>query len=296
MKEIALAVFLFVTQPLPPLPRQAPDEQANHTHKEPTEANKRKQATDPADWARVGMGGETNTYNTYNFASDTHPESAKQADPWTKGYTLAAIYDVLTALLVVVAAGTGWVIWKQTIETRKAAEAAKKSANALIESERAWLTAEVKNPDEPTPDSRIIWIEIPITNNGRTSARIKKVMVTSKLIPFPESIGGRPGQLPEFPEYEPERTIELEGRDIIIAPTDTLRHMHVFIWPAEWIRVKERQKSLYVYGSIEYSDTIRNLEHTTRFCSIYWVPERGYNEPTGFMFSQFIPTAYFCAT
>ena len=143
----------------------------------------------------------------------------------------------------------------------------------------------------------MIWIEIPITNNGRTPARVRNIVVTGKLVDMPETVGGRPGELLPDPDYsDSNRVITLAGRDIIIAPTDTLRHMHIFIWPDEWDKVKSRKLSLYVYGYIEYLDTVRREEHKTCFCSIYWVPEPGFNEPTGFMFSQVIPAAYFCAT
>ncbi|MGA8150982.1 MAG: hypothetical protein WB952_08540 [Terriglobales bacterium] len=199
--------------------------------------------------------------------------------------------------LAIIGALTLGAIWYQAREMTRATEEMKKGTQTAINSERAWLTAEVKNFDDPPPDSHMIWIEIPITNNGRTPARITRIAVTSKIIPFPDTGWGRPGELPKVPEYnDASRVVTLEGQDIIITPTDTLRHMHVYILPAELERIRTRKDSLYVYGSIEYRDTVKDLPHQTCFCAIYWVPERGFNEYAGFMFSQIIPASYFCAT
>ena len=111
-----------------------------------------------------------------------------------------------------------------------------------------------------------------------------------------DSLSGRPGVLDKVPDYTDSNKLSAwDGRDIVIAPTDALRH-YAFIFYKEWERVKARELSLYVYGEVEYFDTVRGDEHKTCFCSIYWVPEPGYNEPTGFTFSPVIPASYFCAT
>lgn len=189
-------------------------------------------------------------------------------------------------------------IREQTQETSRSAKAAEDSAAFLLQSERAWLTVTVENPEEPPEKAQFVWIEVPIANRGKTPARIKSVLATSKLVPIPPNAWtGRPGELPKEPDYsDANKLVPITEIDIIIAPTDSLRHVHVFIFPEEWKKVRRRELSLYVYGYVEYFDTIRGLEHETRFCSIYWVPQAGYNEPTGFMFSQIIPAAYFRAT
>ena len=168
--------------------------------------------------------------------------------------------------------------------------------NFFTESERAWLTATVTNFEQPSEHSHLVWIEIPIKNDGRTPARIKQIAVTNKLLPVPSSGWGRPGELPKEPDFSSDRTITLSGQDIIVTPCGALRHMHTYISPEEVKRINAREVSLYVYGFVEYLDTVKGKGHKTCFCSIYWVPEKGYNEPTGFMFSQIIPKAYFCAT
>lgn len=235
-------------------------------------------------------------------AAEEKNRPQQQPTYWEKWLEPAAISNLALFIAAIWAGFTALrtlrVIREQTREAARAAGAAEKSADFLVNSERAWLTARVENPDEQPPNSQIVWIEVPITNSGKTPGRIKKIKATSKLIPIPQdSLGGRPGQLPEAPDYnDGNKLILLVGRDILITPMDALRHIHVFIFPREWAQVKARELSLYVYGEIEYLDTVRGEEHKTCFCSIYWVPESGYNEPTGFMFSQVIPAAYFCAT
>jgi len=197
--------------------------------------------------------------------------------------------------LVILGFPTLFFIGYQAKKSAEAATAAKDSAAALVNSERAWLSVEIKTPNPPY-SPHIIWIDTPITNYGKTPARVKQILVTKKFVPFPENSLGRPGELPEIPEYENSHTVKLEGRDIIIAPGGTLEHMHIEISPQDLARMHDRSVSLYVYGFVEYLDTIKEAEHKTCFCAIYWVAEENWNEPTGFIFSPIIPPAYFCAT
>src|SRR6267378_4317935 len=85
-----------------------------------------------------------------------------------------------TGLLVVVGFLQFFALVGQVVIYFRQAKIMTRQAN----SERAWLTAKVEDFDEPPRNSRIIWIEIPITNHGRTPARVAKVVVTPKLIPF----------------------------------------------------------------------------------------------------------------
>jgi hypothetical protein len=270
MKYFALVLLAAFAQPLLPLPRQAINEHAEHTHKKPAEANKRKQATDPADSAGVGVDGETNTYNTYNFASDTHPEPAKQSDPWTKGYTLTAIYDVLTALLVVVAAGTGWAVWKQTIETRKAAEAALLNAKAVINAERPWMLVEY----EWQKVEKLEGIGFYAINKGETPAEIVEAYFESQILPYISD------NLPVPPNYKSPIFIPRRG-DNLIVKEEKWGLNPVPIHPESWIdncmkrdAVESAREFVYFYGVIVYRDMLHESTaesglHYTRFCFCY---------------------------
>jgi hypothetical protein len=176
--------------------------------------------------------------------------------------------------------------------------ALKRQVDHMIASERAWLTVKVLNFEEPDPKSNMIWIEVPIINHGRTPARVNRIAATAKLVPVPTDTiaDATPGKLPSQPDYsDKDRLMELSGYDLIIAPGDTFNH-HVYIWPKEWKRVKARDFTLYVYGTIEYFATVGKDPHKTCFCSIYSIPAPNFNEPTGFMFTRYIPATYFCAT
>jgi hypothetical protein len=214
------------------------------------------------------------------------------------------VFSCSVALLVVgawgvrIAVATLRKIERQTRANEIAAEAALQQANHLVASERAWLTAQVMDFPEPHKDSQLIWIPIPITNRGKTSARIDSILVASRLIPVPETSYGMPGKLPEMPDYADRTKViaTVQKYDIIIGPDDTFSHSHAYIFPKEWEDVKAKKLTLYVYGFIDYFDTLKGLRHRTAFCSIYWRTDPRYNEPTGFMFSPIIPAAYFCAT
>jgi hypothetical protein len=212
---------------------------------------------------------------------------------WPEGITTWAVILTLGAIT--------WQAFLMRLHAdhfEKLAEATKTQAEHFLASERAWITAEAVNFEEPAPKSSIIWIEVPITNHGKTPARVKRVLVTPQFIPVPpNSVAGTPGKLPEHPDYSNwNRRMDLAGYDLIIAPKETLRHIHIHIFPNELGEIMTREVTLYVHGTIEYTDTIGTDLHKTCFCSIYSVPYPGFNEPTGFTFSRFIPAAYFCAT
>lgn len=105
----------------------------------------------------------------------------------------------------------------QTIQTRKAADAAKASAEALTNAERAWLTVSVGEVFQGELEFR--YAKVPIKNTGRTPARVNRIVVTSMLIPFPKQGWGRPGELPaEFTLGDSSHTMVVEGRDFVIPP------------------------------------------------------------------------------
>lgn len=222
---------------------------------------------------------------------------AHQSKPSADPPPWYATFKQPEGMLVIVGVFTFFVIGYQSWETRKSAKAALLNAQAVLNSERAWLTAEVLNFGEPPENGKLIWIEVPITNCGKTSARLVRIAVTSKLVPVPNSITDRPGKLLDRPDYsDTNRVIDLVGYDLILAPGDIFRHMHTFIYPSEWPKIKAKEVTLYVYGRIEYLDTVMGDRHETGFCSLYALPEPNVNEPTGFMFSPYIPNTYFRAT
>ena len=85
----------------------------------------------------------------------------------------------------------------QARATETAANAANKSTEALINSERAWVLVDIGKlpPFEPDPNQlQVLWIFPTIKNYGKTVARIKRVAGVIKLIPEGD-------KLPVVPEY-----------------------------------------------------------------------------------------------
>lgn len=237
-------------------------------------------------------------YLVCSIETSKNAETGKPHPQWW--YKLVSWPEGITAWLVLF---TLYFVACQSWDTRKAASATEIAANAalkqadhMVASERAWLTAQVLDFAEPAQGSDLIWISVPITNRGKTPARIDSIVVTSRLIPVPETSYGMPGLLPETPDYAVPKAIAAEGRDIIIGPDETFHDMPVYIHPREWEQVKAKKLSLYVYGFVDYFDTLEGLRHRTAFCSIYWRTDPKYNEPRGFVFSSMIPAAYFRAT
>jgi hypothetical protein len=256
---------------------QAPTQSGDHTANAQTHQDTESQAP---------ITGKVDNRQACEECSKKDPIAAQDPDKWVRrGFWINTALVLITLVIA--------------IATLRQANAVKKQTGHVVASERAWLKAEVINPDPPE-DTRLIWIEIPITNRGKTPARVHNIEVTSKLVPPPtDSVAdATPGKLPLYPDYsDRERVMGLRNYDLIIAPEDTFRHMHVYIRPREWNQIRARELTLYVYGSIDYFDTVGGDCHTTSFCSIYAVPlPNFYNEPTGFMFTPYIPSTYFRAT
>jgi hypothetical protein len=219
-----------------------------------------------------------------------------------------------TGLLVIAGFVTAALIWwqaKKTAEATKAMQdslphqetaalAAKTSADALTNAERAWLTVKVGDIFQGELEFR--YAKVPIKNTGRTPARVKQIVVTSMLIPFPKQGWGRPGELPtEFTLGNSNHTMVVEGRDFVIPPGGE-HMMYAVIFNTEWStltkKLSEGKQSWYVYGFVEYFDTIEGRDiHKTGFCEIYWVADEPSKEVEGFRFTaNLIPPAYICAT
>jgi hypothetical protein len=96
MKFLGLALLLVLVQPLPPLPREAANKQTEKADQKPTVAKESNRAADKTDPAGESAARNATTYNTYNYASEAHPESAKQPESWSRADILTGVYDGLT--------------------------------------------------------------------------------------------------------------------------------------------------------------------------------------------------------
>ena len=120
MKALVFAVLLTVMQAAPPVPRKAADNNA---------AKEKKQAAAPTQPIVNSVASEPNENNSRPIIIRELPPVTIATDWWNKGYV------IFTGALVLFGGVGVWVAFR-------AAQAAKISADAIINSERAWVLVE----------------------------------------------------------------------------------------------------------------------------------------------------------
>jgi hypothetical protein len=302
MKWLILAVIILAQQPT-----KAPE------GKRTAETSVAKGTEQPKETDHDGNPSQPSISVTVN-SSLPAPDSEGNKEQAAENIKIQRRLTFYTGLLVIAGFVTAGFIWwqaKKTADATKAmqdslphqetaARAAKASADALTNAERAWITVSVG--DIFTGVLNMRYAKVRVRNTGRTPARIARMVTTSQLIPFPKNGWGRPGTLPQdFALGDSNHTMEVEGRDFIIPPGGE-HLMYAMIFDTEWAtltqKMGEGRQSWYVYGYVEYMDTIERTEtHKTGFCEIYWISEDGNGDVEGFRFQpSLIPAAYIYAT
>ena len=181
-----------------------------------------------------------------------------------------------------------------TRETKVAAEAAKRSADALVEIERPWVQVLIPRIDIPHPPylaaQPFVYIWPHIGSVGKTPVRLKYAVFASRVIPKDNNLPyPTPPALPEPPDYSGGRSVDKEWQ---ITPGTGVMPAPVEVSIQEWESVQKRDKFLYVYGWVEYGG-VGGDDYSTGFCNLYWVPY-GHSDPQpeGFMWSFNIPDSY----
>jgi hypothetical protein len=248
----------------------------------------------PAKPPNAAIGECFNCFDIQTPHAETEKHDAYDArtDSLYRWYLRATIIGVCGGLIGLV------FLILQTIATHTAADAAKKSAEALIKSERAWINVEVNTSEKLTevrlpPTLDQFWIWPRIKNYGKTPARITRIVIRPHLLPaaipnLPQHI---PPQLPPEPEYASELTADSEA-EIMVPPQVEISPFPAGIDVSDFERIKQRVEFLYVYGYVNYTD-ISGLHRQTRFCQLYWVPF-GIKDPHGedFLWYRNTPAAY----
>ncbi len=171
----------------------------------------------------------------------------------------------------------GFIAW-QSWETKKAAQAAKKgaeaaflNAKAVINSERAWVTVTIQK--DVSTSSPITKFTNVLLNEGRTPARLKTIHIDQTSVSSPD-------QLPIPPRYTgvvavPENMFVVGNNGFPIGiPFDP-----GFFMKPRREAVENAQEFLMFYGRLTYEDvfTVEGgdaVEHETRWCYA-WVPWEG---------------------
>lgn len=181
-------------------------------------------------------------------------------------------------LLLVVAAITLWWFILQTIATRKAADAARLNAQAVIDAERAWIkvtphvgTLEffpLREKDAPIPDDLVEVLPIghqfpaKLVNMGKTPARIDATAIRYvRTSTHPSRWEETPdyGELSEREQYAfPDEIMTLTGQ---LSPVGTLTKSQIE-------DIENEREYLFAFGIVKYRDVFGN-PHETRFGYVY---------------------------
>jgi len=167
----------------------------------------------------------------------------------------------------------GIICW-QSIETRKAAQAAALNAQAIINAERAWMLPKITQPDyrdamllNEREDDWILPLEITFANHGNTPA----VAVKASWGVYSEKIVDPRSQtwvlaIPEPPKYDSEIVPFAPGA-MYVPKAKTRFYLGI---PKAFLAAEKRaweleEKCLSVRGYIDYRDTFEK-PHRTAFC------------------------------
>jgi hypothetical protein len=197
----------------------------------------------------------------------------------------------LTGLLVVVGVVTAAVIAWQSYETRKsaiagkqAAEAAQANIEALINSERAWILVQIGPIPFFENPNRLEFLDLkPIIKNfGGTPARVTKILAKRHELKTVES-------LPEDPDYTGDG-VYVAAIDFILPPDQRVQPITVKIPLSDL--APEYNGHVYLYGFVQYLDTIQNIQRESRFCYLWFNPSGFTTDVKGFYLAGSTPPAY----
>lgn len=153
----------------------------------------------------------------------------------------------------------------------------------MIGSERAWILADTGIiPDDFEPDpNKVGFLEIRpvVTNYGKTPAQITRMAISEIKVPTD-------GILPPEPEHKNEQAV-----NIVLPPDTPIQPLRILIDQKDFIRLREGNPVLYIYGFIDYID-FGKKSRTSRFCFVYNVPSGFVTSKRGFYIPANVPEAY----
>ena len=188
----------------------------------------------------------------------------REAFRWPQGTGIWAL--ILTLLAIA----------EQTEHTRKSAQAALLNAQAVINSERAWIL--VKNivgpkdwwdPNDPAYTAGAV---MQFAVCGNTPARINGASFEIKRVPTKSAYPLIP-DLPEEPVYPPQSdSAEIPENGRILPPRDRFSVDLILNPPLlceqEWNDIWDRKVCICAYGYVRYTDAF-DRKHETRVCYVY---------------------------
>jgi hypothetical protein len=196
---------------------------------------------------------------TSNFVYQPTIERAQQqydpyADRLYRAYLQATIIAAVFSFIVI-----AMLVW-QNFLTRGVANAAKASADAIRNAERAWILVNF--------DYEQYVYDFTFTVYGRTPAKVTARDIRSKSF---KSID----ELPAEPQYD-----FTDSPHVRVYEPGAKRHFRRYFDPleehrADWKQIEAGELNFAVYGTVKYFDVIDDTSpHETRFCYL-WDRKRG---------------------
>lgn len=167
--------------------------------------------------------------------------------------------------LVILGFPTLFFLGVQAVLARKSADAALLNANAIINSERAWLVAKpvIIGGLQPTGKHGALAFKWVITNAGRTPARILETDAVMFRIEY-----GDLQKLPPEPHYPGSRSVSMNR--VVIVPGDSIEVTWLVedgeeFTKDEVFRIADGKLTMIAHGFVKYLDNFGNARET-RFC------------------------------
>jgi hypothetical protein len=159
--------------------------------------------------------------------------------------------------LVILGFPTLFFIGVQSVLLRRSADAALLNAQALVNSERAWVLAKVSSPER---SHTVFDYTCSLHNHGRTPARVERLSFN---VVYPET-------LKELPDYGIHDGDELP---IMLAPNEPWKfgnfNPSFSVTEEGWKKVNDGTGMLAVIGIVVYKDIFTTDIHYTKFCFVY---------------------------
>jgi hypothetical protein len=263
MKIIVFAVFLSIVQTSAPIPRKTTNSGTGAAQKTKNQPDKQQKPPDTALDVKNKEQSPTDTNHAKNYSNQNTEQPVKITElpavsvresgfNW-QGWTANALLLIVGGLQI-------WILFGTLKVTKTAADAAKASADAVVNGERAWLLEVHHGPPQI---GMAYFSEVILKNFGKTPA---------KVIAFKIEI--QRGRSKEIPDNAGIYEGEVDTLVPVMVPQDvTMPHIAYSDSPItseQMEEIKDQRKFLWLCGAFRYEDIFRQEpSHETRFCYIF---------------------------
>jgi hypothetical protein len=263
-----------VSNPPPPAPPVSGQRQESHPAQAHSDATADPQAAESAPALLNSIEAQKTPERTEQERPERYDESSNER----RLVTWTVVLDVATIFLALIAAGQLFMFWKQlalmrggaddtrslAIAAQASAQAAKAQADALVTSDRAWVSIvgtesnEFSNSiiDASGEKKNGIRFTMRWINSGRTPALNCKLSYQHRIVGIDESVSA----------FEPLPDAG-QGQAPLILPGMTVTSYPWYVSDSDIQRCVERTHKLFMYSRAEYQDIF--LRNTTRVTEVF---------------------------